>query len=111
MEEQQRNYMRPPPKKENPVDKIYSELKVKFLDGSDSKIIEGKRKTIKLTITNPMDATGMENEKIRVDKLLSQTIPMSREYAQFLLSNGHVKINGTPSNSETKFIRVNGEYD
>ncbi|KAG2378045.1 hypothetical protein C9374_008667 [Naegleria lovaniensis] len=94
-------------KREKPVD-VLSLCKIRYFDKSgENDVIEGKRKIVKFAVEAHVEDSLILNEKIRIDKLLSQLLPISREYAQFLLSNGHVKINNKKSNEDTKFVKFN----
>ncbi|KAF0976567.1 hypothetical protein FDP41_004466 [Naegleria fowleri] len=92
--------------REKTVD-VLSLCRIRYLDKSGEKdVMEGRRKIVKFSVeAYRSEEPSVLNEKIRTDKLLSQLLPISREYAQFLLSNGHVKINSKKSNEDTKFVK------
>ncbi|EFC46610.1 predicted protein [Naegleria gruberi] len=101
------NYSSSLRRKKKGVD-VFSILKTKYLECSEKDVIEGRKKSVKFSVLNTEDVeedSPILSEKIRVDKLLSQTVPISREYAQFLLSNGYVKANNKKLNEDNKFIK------
>ncbi|KAL9646503.1 hypothetical protein ABK040_006562 [Willaertia magna] len=82
-------------------DSIFSVISISLQNEKDKdNIIEGKRKNIIFTLkVDEIDNEEEEielnkQEKLRLDKLLSTKLNISREYSMFLLQNGYVKLNG-----------------